>query len=129
MNVEQKALGVSILLAIVVSVVLIVGIEYGEPFYLQTLGEIESDLVDPILTAGKLFEPPMKKKTWVSCYTIGYANTTESFYIRYEFTYPHDPHKLQYTKWQDISYQVLIDNWDTIVLFQPRFSRINKEVG
>ena len=100
---------------IVVSIVF--GINNYDGIYYSIYGDIEDNQVTPIMTTGMLFGPVLYDQRWVKCYTVGYANSTNSFYIRYEFTYDLFPHKLQYTKWQEAPEKVIEANWENIELF------------
>ena len=84
---------------------------------LQMYGIIDDSKLRSIMTCGKLLEPVLFDKPWVGAYTIGYANSTNKFYIQYEFTYFYAPHKRQLTKWQEAPQELIAINWDTIELF------------
>ena len=91
---------------------------YHEPIILSLRGTIDDAQVKPIMICGKLFEPVFYDKLWVIEYTLGYANSTNKFYIKYGFVYEEImPHKRQYTKWQDAPITLIAFQWDNIESF------------
>jgi len=108
------------IIAVLVALIIVSGVyafENKDAIYYSIYGDIEDNQVHPILTSGRLLGPVLWDQRWVSAYTIGYANSTNRFYIRYEFTYDLMPHKLQYTKWQNVPKNLIRDNWDLIETF------------
>ena len=111
---------VEFILSVFISILVVGSVivwENDDQILLQMNGDTESNQVTPIMTCGKLLAPVLIEKPWVRAYTIGYANSTNQFYIRYEFTYFYAPHKLQYTKWQTAPQAIIAVEWETIELF------------
>ena len=116
MNDHIKVLTLAIIGTIIAVSVLFFAINY-EQINLSIHGDIKDNKVKPIVEIGRLFEPVLYDKLWVKSYTIGYANSTNRFYVKYTFIYDIFPHKAQQTKWQECPFPLIIQNWETITAF------------
>jgi len=113
---DKKEIVLAIFGAIILSSIVIVADNY-EQIKLIYYGDIEDGQVRPIMDCGKLLETVLPDKPWVLSYTLGYANSTNKFYLQYVFVYPWIPHKAQHTKWQEAPRDLVVYQWGDIEAF------------